>query len=172
MPGTLTYLFAALTAAIVCAVLLAGSRKGDITRRAVMASAVTIAWGLILSGQSYIGTHASWAALSIESLRYGAWLIVLRSLAPPSAQWFKLTFLGLVVGLVVYSLLGWVGDYTSFYALPLDGVLETFGLILAFAGLVATEQTMRNTSLEHTSHVRLCAIGVGGQLVFDLFLFS
>jgi putative PEP-CTERM system histidine kinase len=56
--------------------------------------------------------------------------------------------------------------------LPLEGVLETFGLLLAFAGLVATEQAMRNASLDDTAYVRLCAIGIGGQLAFDLFLFS
>src|SRR5262249_29110073 len=104
--------------------------------------------------------------------RYGAWLVVLRSLAPPSAPWFKVTFLGLVVGLIVYSILGWFGDYTSFYALPLGRVNENFGLLLAFAGLVATEQAMRNASIENTSLVRMCAVGVGGHLAFDLFLFS
>jgi len=172
MSGTLTYLFAALSAAIVCAFLLVRSHKGDITRRAVVACAISAVWGLILAGQNYRGAHTSWIALMVEALRYGAWLVVLRSLAPPSPAWFKRTFLGMVIALVGYSAFGWFGDYTHLYALRLDGMLETFGLLLAFAGLVATEQTMRNASLECASHVRLCAIGVGGQLAFDLFLFS
>ncbi|MES1263640.1 MAG: hypothetical protein ABUL69_04740, partial [Peristeroidobacter soli] len=64
-----------------------------------MACAITVVWGLVLSGQSYIGTHSTWVALMIEALRYGSWLVVLRSLSPPSAPWFKRTFLGLVVAL-------------------------------------------------------------------------
>ena len=98
MSGTLTYLLAALAAAIVCAVLLVRSRKGDITRRAAVACAITVAWGLILAGQAYVGVRTSWVALMVEALRYGAWFVLLRSLAPPSPAWFKRTFLGLVVG--------------------------------------------------------------------------
>jgi putative PEP-CTERM system histidine kinase len=172
MSGTLTYLFAALAAAIVCAILLVKGRKGDITRRAVVACAISAAWGLILSGQAYVGAGTSWVALVVEAIRYGAWLVVLRSLAPPSPPWFKRTFLGLVLALVGYSVFGWFGDFTHLYALPLGGMLETFGLLLAFAGLVATEQAMRNAPLANSPSVRLCAIGVGGQLAFDLFLFS
>ena len=172
MSGTLTYLFAALAAALVGAALLIRSQKSDITRRAIVACAISVAWGLILAGQAHAGTPTSWVGLMIEALRYGAWLVVLRSLAPALPTWFKLTFLGLVVALAGYSIVGWVLGYTRLFALPLDGMLETFGLLLAFAGLVATEQTMRNAPVEHASHVRLCAIGVGGQLAFDLFLFS
>jgi putative PEP-CTERM system histidine kinase len=161
-----------MTAAIVCAVMLVGRRKGDITRRAVVASAVTVVWGLVLSGQAYVGTGESWVGLMVEALRYGACLLVLRSLAPTTAAWFKYTYLGLVIALIACAIFGWIGDYTLLYTLPLDGALETFGLLLAFAGLVATEQAMRNASLEHAAFVRLCAIGIGGQLAFDLFLFS
>ena len=108
----------------------------------------------------------------VEALRYGAWFVLLRSLAPPSPAWFKRTYLGLVLALAGYAVFGWIGDYIGLYAFPLAGMLETFGLLLAFGGLVATEQTMRNALAENSTHVRLCAIGVGGQLAFDLFLFS
>jgi putative PEP-CTERM system histidine kinase len=171
MSGTLTYLSAAFAAAVVCAVLLVRRRHGDITRRGALACAVTVVWGLVLAGQAYVGVRTSWAALVIEVLRYGVWLVVLRSLAH-SPTWLKHTFLGMVLALVGYGVFGWIGSYTSLYALPLDGLLETFGLLLAFAGLVATEQVMRNAREEHASLVRLCSIGIGGQLAFDLFLFS
>jgi len=171
MAGTVTYLFEALAAAVVCAVLLVRSRKGDITRRGAMACAISVVWGLILAGQASVGVHTSWLGLMIEALRYGAWFVLLRSLAP-SPAWFKRAYLGLVVALVVYAVIGWIGDYAGDRSLPLAGMLETFGLILTFGGLVATEQTMRNALAENSTHVRLCAIGVGGQLTFDLFLFS
>jgi len=172
MSGTLTYLFAALAAAAACAVLLVRSRKGDITRRGAIACAISVAWGLILAGQASVGVRASWVALVVEALRYGAWFVLLRSLAPPTPAWFKRTYLGLVLALAGYAVFGWIGDYIGLYALPLADMLETFGLLLAFGGLVATEQTMRNALAENSTHVRLCAIGVGGQLAFDLFLFS
>ena len=171
MAGTVTYLFEALAAAVVCAVLLVRSRKGDITRRGAMACAISVVWGLILAGQASVGVHTSWVGLMVEAVRYGAWFVLLRSLAP-SPAWFKRAYLGLVVALVVYAVIGWIGDYAGDRSLPLAGMLETFGLILTFGGLVATEQTMRNALAENSTHVRLCAIGVGGQLTFDLFLFS
>ena len=171
MAGTVTYLFEALAAAVVCAVLLVRSRKGDITRRGAMACAISVVWGLILAGQASVGVHTSWVGLMVEAVRYGAWFVLLRSLAP-SPAWFKRTYLGLVVALVVYAVIGWIGEYAGDRPLPLAGMLETFGLILTFGGLVATEQTMRNALAENSTHVRLCAIGVGGQLTFDLFLFS
>jgi len=171
MAGTVTYLFEALAAAVVCAVLLVRSRKGDITRRGAMACAISVVWGLILAGQASVGVHTSWVGLMVEAVRYGAWFVLLRSLAP-SPAWFKRTYLGLVVALVVYAVIGWIGEYAGDRSLPLAGMLETFGLILTFGGLVATEQTMRNALAENSTHVRLCAIGVGGQLTFDLFLFS
>ena len=172
MSGTHTYLFAALAAAVSCVVLLVKSRKGDITRRAVVASGVAAVWGLILAGQAAVGARSSWLALMAEVLRYGAWFVVLRSLAPPSQVWFKRSFLGLVAALVGYATVGWLGHYTHLYTLPLEGMLESFGLVLTFAGLVATEQTMRNAQSDHASWVRMCALGVGGQFAFDLFLFS
>jgi len=55
MAGTVTYLFEALAAAVVCAVLLVRSRKGDITRRGAMACAISVVWGLILAGQASVG---------------------------------------------------------------------------------------------------------------------
>ena len=171
MAGTVTYLFEALAAAVVCAVLLVRSRKGDITRRGAMACAISVVWGLILAGQASVGVHTSWVGLMVEAVRYGAWFVLLRSLAP-SPAWFKRAYLGLVVALVVYAVIGWIGEYAGDRPLPLAGMLETFGLILTFGGLVATEQTMRNALAENSTHVRLCAIGVGGQLTFDLFLFS
>ena len=171
MEGVVIYLIEALAAAAVGAVLLVRSRKGDISRRGVIACLVSVAWGLILAGQASVGVHVSWVALIVEALRYGAWFVLLRSLAP-SPAWFKRTFLGVVLGLVTYAVIGWIGDYAGLYSIPLAGVLETFGLLLTIGGLVATEQTMRNASAENSKHVRLCAIGVGGQLTFDLFLFS
>lgn len=172
MSGTISYLLAACTSLAACAVLLAKSRNGDVTRRGAVACAVSACWALILCGENWIGAGTTWISLLAEVLRYGAWLVVLRSLAPSSARVMKIGTLGLVVSLAAYAVLGWFGDYSRLYAFPIDRALGTTGLLLSFAGLVATEQAMRGAPVASWRSARLCAAGVGGQFAFDLFLYS
>jgi putative PEP-CTERM system histidine kinase len=173
MPGTLAYLLTALAAAIGCALLLAKSRTGNIARRAAIACAVSAAWALILAGQHLLGAGPSWSVLIAEALRYAAWLAFLSALAPADMpSWVRRVFLALVVVVAGYGIAGWVGDYSHRYSLRLIGGLSTAGLVLAFAGLTATEQAMRNAAPAVRRDVRLCAIGAGGQFAFDLFLYS
>jgi putative PEP-CTERM system histidine kinase len=172
MSGTILYLLAASVSTGACAVLLAKSRNGEVARRGAMACAISAGWALILCGEKWLGIRASWISLFAEVLRGGAWLLVLRSLAPASARWIKVITLALVGLLAAYPLAGWLGDYTSLYSLSIPGALGSTGLLLSFAGLVATEQAMRNAAIEYGRTIRLCAVGVGGQFAFDLFLFS
>lgn len=137
-----------------------------------MACATTALWALILAGQSYVGARAAWIGLLGESLRYGGWFAVLSLLAPSAPRWFTRGAITLVGLLAVYALLGWAGTFARFYSLPLGGMFEYLGLVLAFTGLVLTEQVLRNSPAPMREPVRLCAIGVGGQFAFDLFLFS
>jgi putative PEP-CTERM system histidine kinase len=172
MPGSLCYLLAAIAAVIACAALLGKSRKGDITRRGAVASAVTALWALVLAGQGLVGAQAAWITLLVEAVRYGAWFALLRALAPASPGWLKHISLALVVTLISYAVLGWIGDYTRGFSLPLLGVVGVAGLLLSFAGLVVTEQALRSAPVTRTSEARLCAVGIGGQFAFDLFLYS
>jgi putative PEP-CTERM system histidine kinase len=172
MTGTLSYLLCACTAAIVSGLLLARSRQGDITRRTAFASAVTALWALVLAGQGFAALDSGWVTLLAEALRCGAWVVVLRALAPNAPTWLKGGYLVLVAVLVLYALAGWTGNYTGRFELPLAGALQTGGLLLAFAGLIATEQAMRNAQLTVTRNVRLLAAGIGGQFAFDLFQYS
>src|SRR5688572_26267158 len=172
MFGTLSYLLCAVVAAVVGGVLLSKSRHGDLTRRGAIACAAMVLWGLILAGQSFVGAQATWVGLIVEVVRYGTWLIVLRALALNSPRWFSNSVLLLISAFTLYAILGWVGEFTRSFQFRLSGVAETGGLLLAFAGLVATEQAMRSVAVEHSRTVRLCAAGVGGQFAFDLFLFS
>jgi putative PEP-CTERM system histidine kinase len=172
MFGTLSYLLCAVVAAVVGAVLLAKSRHSDLTRRGAIACAAVVVWGLVLAGQAFVGAQGTWVALVVEVVRYGAWLIVLRALALNSPRWFSNSVLLLISVFSLYAILGWVGEFTRTFYFGLSGVAETAGLLLAFAGLVATEQAMRSVAVEHSRTVRLCAAGVGGQFAFDLFLFS
>lgn len=50
--------------------------------------------------------------------------------------------------------------------------LSVGGLLLAFAGIVVVEQMFRHAPPGATRALRFCAIGLGGQFVFDLVLYS
>jgi putative PEP-CTERM system histidine kinase len=172
MSGTLSYLLAALAAAAASVALLARIRVGDITRRGAAACAVTVLWALVLSGQAMLGVEIAWVTLMVEGLRYGAWLAVLHAFAPTSPAWLKRSSVGLAVALTIYSIAGWLGQHANSFALPLAGVLPAGCVLLAFAGLVATEQGLRHTPESATRDMQMCAIGIGGQFAFDLFLYS
>jgi putative PEP-CTERM system histidine kinase len=172
MPGTLSYLLAAVAALTAGAVLLVKSRNGDITRRGALACAMTALWALVLAGQAFVGAPQSWIALLLQALRFGAWFVVLRAFAPASSRWLKYSSLGLVIAISLYAVIGWIGDYRGQFSLPLVDAFQEGGLLLAFVGLVATEQAMRNAPVAHWREVRLCAAGIGGQFAFDLFLYS
>lgn len=172
MSGTSSYLFSAAAAAVACALLLASRRKGDITRRSIVASAVCVVWALVLAGQTMVGGEVAWVTLIMEALRFGAWLAVLRALTRGSHRWLKIGSSTLAVAVIAYAALGWVGDATRQFSLHQIDVLQIAGLVLAFVGLVATEQTVRNAPAEVSRETRLCASGVGGQFAFDLFLYS
>src|SRR5262249_39810174 len=123
MWGALSYLFVAIASATVCAVLLRKSRDGGIIRRAVVAAAIPVVGALVLSGQARRGVQAAWVTLLVEALRYGGWFVLLRALAPASTPLLKQVSLILVTALCVYALLGWSGQFTGSFALPLERVV-------------------------------------------------
>jgi putative PEP-CTERM system histidine kinase len=129
-------------------------------------------WALILAGQSWVGVVSAWVTLLAESLRYGAWFAVLHSFAPASPRWLKRTTLLVAIALVLYAIAGWLGQYTASWSLQLAAVLPSACVLLAFFGLVATEQALRHIPETTSREMRLCAIGVGGQFAFDLFMYS
>jgi len=172
MWATLSYLLTAVVATAACVALLAKSRNGDITRRGAVACAVTALWGLVIAGESLVGAQGSWITLLVQALRYGCWFAALSVLAPGSHRWLSKASYLLVLGIMVLAIAGWIGEYFRSYSLPLTSPLQNGGLLLALAGLVATEQAMRNAPVAVARDVRWCAVGIGGQFAFDLFLFS
>jgi putative PEP-CTERM system histidine kinase len=172
MSGTLSHLFAVLAAAAASVALLARIRTGDITRRGAVACAITLLWALVLAGQAALGIEVAWVTLIVEALRYGAWIAVLQAFAPASPQWLKRGSLGLAAALVIYAVAGWLGQHAQLFALPLASTMRSACVLLAFAGLVATEQAMRHAPGPSSRDMRLCVIGIGGQFAFDLFMYS
>ena len=65
-----------------------------------------------------------------------------------------------------------MGQYYGFYSLPLGDVLVIAGLLLAFVGLVNTEQVVRLTPGALSTELRTCLAGMGGLFAYDLFLYS
>lgn len=172
MVGTLSYLFAALVALPALVLLLGRARKGEVARRGAMACGITLLWGLVLAGQALVGAGLAWVTLFCEALHFAAWVAVLRSLSPESPRLLTQASLALAGLLLVYSVIGWIGDYARLYALPIVSAMKNAGLLMAFAGLAATEQVVRNAPAEARRNVRLCAVGIGGPFAFDLFLYS
>jgi putative PEP-CTERM system histidine kinase len=173
MSGTLSYSIAVVASLAACVLLLIKSRNGDIARRAALGAFITGLWAAVLAGQSLVGGRLGWVSMLVEALRYTAWLAVLRILAPPAMTGrIRSLSLWLCLALVVYSIAGWLGQYYNFFSLPLDGVLVVAGLLLAFVGLVNTEQVVRLIPGRLTPELRACLTGMGGLFAYDLFLYS
>jgi putative PEP-CTERM system histidine kinase len=173
MSGTLSYSFAGVASLAACILLLFKSRNGDIARRAALGAFISAIWAAVLAGQAYVGSHLGWVSMLVEGLRYTAWIIVLRALAPAGIpRWTRNLSLAVCLAPVVYAIAGWCGQYYRLFALPLDQVLVAVGLLLSFVGLVNTEQVVRLTPHRLSRELRACLIGLGGMFAYDLFLYS
>jgi len=173
MSGTLSYSLAVVVSLTSGTLLLLKSRNGDVPRRAALAAFITALWAAVLAGQSYVGSESGWVSMLFEGLRYTALLAVLRALAPSAVPlWLRRLSLTVCLAPVAYAIAGWIGQYYGFYFLPLGGVLVTAGLLLAFVGLVNTEQVVRLTPGTLSIELRTCLAGMGGLFAYDLFLYS
>jgi hypothetical protein len=173
MSGTLSYSLAVVVSLATCTLLLLKSRNGDVPRRAALAAFITALWAAVLAGQHYLGSQPGWVSMLFEGLRYTALLTVLRALSPASTpNWLRNLSLGMCLAPVAYAIAGWVGQYYGLYSLPLADVLVMTGLLLAFVGLVNTEQVVRLTPGKLSTGLGASLAGMGGLFAYDLFLYS
>jgi putative PEP-CTERM system histidine kinase len=173
MSVALNYTLAFAASLVACVVLLVRSRNGDLARRAVVGALVNAVWAGVIAGQALFTQHNSWVALLVEGLRYGAWLAVLGTVAPAALpRWWRRLSVGICAATVLYAMAGWYGRFSQFYSLPLAEVFGICGVVLAFIGLVNTEQVVRFIPGPLTAPVRMCVAGIGGLFAYDLFLFS
>jgi putative PEP-CTERM system histidine kinase len=111
----------------------------------------TAAWAILLA---LFPDPDGWAVPVIELFRYGCWLLALPILIEASAgKWIRRLNLFLWL---LSALLALVSPVLSV-------------LVLAFAGLVGTEQLLRNAAPHEKRGGKLCAIGLGGMFAWDLF---
>jgi putative PEP-CTERM system histidine kinase len=173
MSPAVNFTIAFVASLVACVALLIKSRNGDLARRAVLGTLVSAAWAAVLAGQALFDNQVSWVSLLVEGLRYGAWLVVLGTVVPEALPtWWRRMSVALCAVPVLYALIGWAGQFTGRFTLPIANVIDTCGLVLAFIGLVNTEQVVRYFPGTMSLPTRLCVAGIGGLFAYDLFLFS
>jgi len=165
---------AASLAFLVLTVLLAMSWRGRAHGvRLIAAAAVTAAWAGGLAWQAWNQSLSPVVIHTLETLRFGAWLVVLIALAQGViprvlAVGSHLLWAGLLAaGWLLAVLQSWVVIDVGPGVLLAPG-----GLAVALAVLVLLEQIYRNSNAEGRRGFQYLAIGLGGAFAYDLFLYS
>lgn len=167
--GVAGYAFAAL-AFLVLAVLLAVGWEGR-ARGAWLIAATACAglWSAVLAFLAYFGSAPLWIIFSGETLKAGAWLMVLGALAKSGdfprglARWSGGAWpAALAVGVAVIL----------FLPERAGSVVIGISLLLALLGLVLLEQLYRNAQSTGRFALRYLGIGLGGLFLYDIFLYS
>ena len=167
--GVAGYAIAAL-AFLVLSVLLAVGWEG----RArgvwlIAATACTGLWSAVLATLAYFDSAPLWIVFSGETLKAGAWLMVLGALAGTG---------GFPRGLARLAGVAWPAALAVGVAVILflpgraSGVVIGIGLLLALLGLVLLEQLYRNSQATGRFALRYLGIGLGGLFLYDIFLYS
>ena len=138
-----------------------------------LVSFVSAIWAGLLAFSARYGEHREWVELGALALRYAGWLF---ALSTPNARslltWMVRGGYVLCGALFMLALVGGLlaGSTVSF--IDPSALHSGSGLLLACAGLVLTEQVVRNAPAGNSHGVRLLVVGIGGQMAYDLFLFS
>jgi putative PEP-CTERM system histidine kinase len=138
-----------------------------------MAFAVTMAWCIVLALDGDAANLPAWTLLGMDAVRYLAWFAAMLSLAalPITARLRRASTILCIALLVAALLIPIIGKLAG---QPLESGrwMRWGGLLLSLAGFVLIEQLLRNSSSAAVRPLKLCAIGIGGQFAFDLFLYS
>ncbi len=141
--------------------------------RVIAATGATALWAFVLCAESRL-THMPLLLIYLaEIVRDIGWLLVLTELARTTAPRILITgthvlWIGVLIVGVAAPLLPAMGVTIDNPAL----LMSRAGLALALCGLVLLEQVYRNSSHSGRASLRYLVAGVGGILVYDLFLYS
>jgi putative PEP-CTERM system histidine kinase len=169
----LSYTCAAFAMAVLAGVLFTRYRHSDLARRVAIVCTVSAVWAGVLAFSARYGDRRPWIEVGVMALRYAGWLF---ALSTPNARsfhpWIVRGGFALCATLAVLALAG--GLMGTGMPLPINPVVlhSASGLLLACAGLVLTEQVVRNATPGSSHGLRLLIVGIGGQFAYDLFLFS
>ncbi len=163
------------------AIYLAGSWQAGARSRALfVAVALSSAWGLASLAFTLTGYPVFlMGSLFADFLRYGGWfcfLLVLLKPESPSLQstplrWNWLAGIAAVLLVVGLSALAMLALGVDFRFSPQRLVLLD-SLALTVFSLVLVEQLLRNISPDSRWSIKPLCLGVGGAILFDLYLYS
>ena len=123
---------------------------------------VAVQGGGLIAATAWLGVLIPLAGVA----HFGALLLLLDSLANSAgSRGLRRLSAGLVAVAALVAVVG------VFYASALQ-LYSLLGLVLALVGLVNAEQLLRNAPPAAALAIRFCVVGVGGQLTYELFLFS
>jgi len=151
-----------------------GQRTGALL---VVATAVSMAWGVLLAWAEWTHTLAIYWLLLAEVLRYGAWLAFLGALLG------SFSMSGLLRGVRIGTQVLWIAlalyclwpatGLAPFAPLTFNVGLALVGvLLLALIGVVFLEQIFRNVDPEQRWAIKFLVIALGLMFVYDIFLYS
>jgi len=142
-------------------------RRGNHIRAALLAG---LAWALLLAaygGGDIPATTPLGRFLPLaEVTSFGALLLLLDSLDNAAGgHWLRRLNLGFIGAAAIIAGAGVVRPWPT-------AVYTFTGLLLALLGLVNAEQVLRNAAPAAARGIKFCVVGVGGQLVYNLFIYS
>ena len=172
-----SYIIAAAAFLVVTGLLAVGWRGQRTGALLVVATTVSMAWGVLLAWAEWTQTLGIYWLLLAEALRYGAWLAFLGVLLGSFSmsgllRGVRLGTQGLWILLALYCLWPATG-LARFVPLPFNAGLAMVGvLLLALIGVVFLEQLFRNVDIEQRWAIKFLMIALGVMFAYDIFLYS
>src|SRR3954465_15836468 len=159
-----SYTCAAVAMAILAGLLTTRYRHSDLARRVAVVAAVTAVWATLLAFSARLGDRREWIGIAAGALRHAGWLF---ALAAPNGRrfhpWIVRAVFLLCAALFMVAIVGAVFVFPAGSYLDPVKLRNASALLLACAGLVLTEQVMRNATVGSSRGVRMLIVGAGGQ---------
>lgn len=171
--GAIGYGIAAAAFMLLAVLMMVGWRGRREGVYLITASVITGAWALLLAGQAFVGRAPMLPIYVAETLRNGAWLFALCSIAVGKAP-RGLTLLARatpVLALLAPPVLA-VLERRGVQVVPPELLLSRVGLASSLLGLILLEQIYRNSSEVARDSLKYLVCGVGALFAYDLFLYS
>jgi putative PEP-CTERM system histidine kinase len=173
MLGTAGYGAAALSFALLTALLVTSWQGRHVGARMIAACATTAVWACVLAIETRGGNVPFLLVYLAEIGRDAAWLLVLTELAAAAApRVLIVTTHVLWLGAIIVGFTAPIFVHLGMELGPPALLMSRAGLALALVGLVLLEQIYRNSSQTARRTLRYFVIGVGAMLAYDLFLYS
>ena len=171
--GAIGYGIAAAAFMLLAVLMMVSWRGGRQGIYVITASAITGGWALLLAVEAFVGRAPILPLYLSETLRNGAWLFALCSIAGSKAPrgLMLLARATPVLALLAPPVLGAL-ERNGVQVVPPELLLSRMGLATSLLGLVLLEQIYRNSSEVARDSLKYLVCGVGALFTYDLFLYS